>query len=478
MANELRPDICVIGAGAGGLSAATAAAVFGARAVLIEKDRMGGERLKKNGGLALHALAAAAKRANASRSGARFGIKTARFAVDFAAVQAHVNDVIGAVAPNSTRERIAGLGVHVVEGTARFTDEQTVMVGDVTIRARRFVIATGSSPVVPTIAGLQDTPHLTSETVFDLAEIPRHLIVVGAGAVGLELAQAFRRLGSDVTVLDAAAPLASDDPECAAVVLDALLRDGVKLRTGVEIAKVGRALAKVKVVLATSAGAETIEGSHLLIAAGRRPNVEDLDLDAAGIRTTPRGIIVDGSLRTTNKRVYAVGEVTGGPASAHAANHHAGLVIRHALFRVPFRVDHRAVPSVTYTDPELAQVGLLEQEARVQSGVIRVLRWPYRENDRAQVEHATDGHIKVVTNRAGEILGVTMVGAGAGESITAWTLAISQKLNIRALAGLVVPYPTYAEVGKRAAMTYFTHGLTMPRTRRIMGWLRRFGWIG
>lgn len=475
MANELRPEICVIGAGAGGVSAAAAAAAFGARAVLVEKGRMASKRLTKNSGVALHALFAAAERANAWRNSARFGMKTTRFAVDFAAVNRHVKDVIGAVAPNFTRERVAGLGVHVIEGAARFTDERTVAVDDFAIRARRFVIATGSSPMLPAIAGLLDTPHLTSETMFDLAEIPRHLIVVGAGAVGLELAQSFRRLGSEVTVLDAAPPFASDDPECAAVVLDALVRDGVKLRTGVEIAKVGRVLAKVKVVLATPAGAETIEGSHLLIAAGRRPNVEDLDLDAAGISYTPRGIILDSALRTTNKRVYAVGDVTGGPAYAHVANHHAGLVIRHALFRLPIRIDHRAIPSVTYTDPELAQVGLLEDEARLQSGVIRVLRWPYRENDRAQAEHATDGHIKVVTDRAGEILGVTIVGVHAGETITAWTLAISQKLNIRAFAGLVVPYPTYAEAGKRAAIGYFTRGLTTPRTRRIMGWLRRFG---
>jgi pyruvate/2-oxoglutarate dehydrogenase complex dihydrolipoamide dehydrogenase (E3) component len=330
MANELRPDICVIGAGAGGLAAAAAAAVFGARAMLIEKGRMGGEHLKKNGGLALHALAAAAKRANASRNGVRFGIKTARFTVDSAAVNAHVNDVIGAVAPNSARERMAGLGVHIIESAARFADERTVTVDDFAIRARRFVIATGSSPILPAIASLLDTPHLTSETVFNLAEIPRYLIVVGAGAVGLELAQAFRRLGAEVTVLDAATPLASDDPECAAVVLDALVRDGVKLRTGVEIAKVGRVLAKIKVVLATPAGAATI-------------------------RTTPRGIILDSSLRTTNKRVYAVGDVTGGTAAAHVANHHAGLVIRHALFRMPVSINHRAIPWVTYTDPELAR---------------------------------------------------------------------------------------------------------------------------
>jgi pyruvate/2-oxoglutarate dehydrogenase complex dihydrolipoamide dehydrogenase (E3) component len=385
-----------------------------------------------------------------------------------------VRDVVSTLAPNAARERLAGLGVHVIAGEACFTDPRTVAVGDVTIRARRFVIATGSSSVIPAIPGLLGAPYLTDETVFDLAELPRHLIVIGAGPIGLELAQAFRRLGSEVTVLEAATPLAGADPEGAAVVLDALQREGIKLRTGVEIAKIGRALSKIQVVLAAQDSVETIEGSHLLITTGRRPNVEELNLGAARIRTSPQGgIILDKYLRTTNKRVYAVGDVAGGPNATHVAHYHAGLVIRHLLFGAPVKVDHQIIPWATFTDPELAHVGLLEDEARAHSGVIRVLRWPYRENDRAQVERATDGHIKVVTDRTGEILGVTIVGPRAAESLTAWTLAISQKLNIRALAGLVVPYPTYAEVGKRAAITYFTQGLTTPRTRRIMGWLRR-----
>jgi len=470
---ELRPDICVIGAGPGGLSVAAAAAAFDVNAVLIEKGRMGGESLNR-GSVPVQALIAAAERANAARTGTRFGIKTGRFSVDFAAVNAHVRDVVGTLAPNAARERLAGLGVHVIAGEACFTDPRTVAVGDVTIRARRFVIATGSSSVMPAIPGLLGAPYLTDETVFDLAEIPRHLIVIGAGPVGLELAQAFRRLGSEVTVLEAATPLAGADPEGAAVVLDALDREGIKLRTGVEITKIGRALSRIQVVLTAQDSVETIEGSHLLVTTGRRPNVEDLNLDAARIRTSPQGgVILDKYLRTTNKRVYAVGDVAGGPNATHVAHYHAGLVIRHLLFGAPVRMDHEIIPWATFTDPQLAHVGLLEHEARAHSGVIRVLRWPYRENDRAQVERATDGHIKVVTDRTGEILGVTIVGPRAAESLTAWTLAISQKLNIRALAGLVVPYPTYAEVGKRAAITYFTQGLTTPRTRRIMGWLRR-----
>ncbi len=470
--NELKPAICVIGSGPGGLAVAAAAAARNVPTVLIEKGRMGGENLNR-GSVPAQALMAATERIHTLRNDARFGIKTQRVTVDFGAVNAHMRDVIGALAPNAARERMTGLGVQVVEGAARFTDPRTIAVGDLTVKARRFVIATGSIPVIPAISGLFNTPYLTEETVFNLAEVPRHLIIIGAGAAGLELAQIFCRLGSEVTVLEAATPLRSDDAEGAAVVLDALTREGIKLRTGIEIAKVSRALAKVRVVLGMDGSAETVEGSHLLITAGRQPNLEDLNLDAAGIRTTSHGLVLDKSLRTTNKSVYAVGDAAGGPKYAHVADYHASLVIRHALFRVPVRVNHETLPRVTYTDPELAQVGLLEEEARAHSGAIRVLRWPFRENDRAQVERMTQGHIKVITDRAGEILGVTIVGPHAGEAIAAWTLAIKEKLNIRAMAGVVVPYPSYAEVGKRAAMTYFNHGLTIPRTRRMMRWLRR-----
>lgn len=490
---EIKPDICVIGAGAGGLSAAAAAAAFGVNVVLIEKTGMGGGNLN-NGALPSKALLAAAERAHVWRQGIRQnGIshrdgrfdrasmaasassRSARCAADFAAARAHVRDVIAAVEPQDSRERFNGLGVQVIVGEGRFTGPSTVAVNGVDIKARRFVIATGSTPVIPAIPGLADIPYLTSETVFDLAECPRHLIVVGGGSVGLELAQAFRRLGAAVTVLEAATPLAGDDPECAGIVLDALAREGIDIRTGVDIVRVRRALARVQVDIADAAGAETIEGSHLLIAIGRRPNVEPLDLEAAGIRYDLNGITVDRGLRTSNKQVYAIGDVIGGLPLTHLANHQAGLVIRHALFRTPVHADRIAVPRVTFTDPELAQVGLTEDEARAETGVIRVLRSPYRENDRALAAGVTEGHIKIVTDRKGGILGATIVGAGAAENIAAWSLAISQQLNIEALAGVIVPYPTYAEVGKRAAMTYFTRSLTSPLVRRIIGWVRRFG---
>ncbi len=475
MVEILTPDICVIGAGSGGLSVAAAAAAFGVPVVLVEKGKMGGECLNA-GCVPSKSLIAAAKHAHAIADAKAFGLLPRGFEVDFAGVHKHVHDVIAAIAPNDSTARFTGLGVSVIAGAARFTDRDTVVVGDeVAIRARRFVIASGSSPALPPIPGLMETPHLTNETVFDLTERPEHLIVVGAGPVGLELAQAFRRLGSAVTVLETGRPLAREDPECAQVVLDALTREGIELPTGTSVVRLQRADGKVNVVVRAQAGEETISGSHLLLATGRRANVDGLGLDIAGIRQDRAGIAVDKGLRTTNRRVYAIGDVAGGAQFTHLANHQAGMVIRNALFRLPARVNEHVIPRVTFTDPELAHVGLTELEARDRGVAFRVLRWPFHENDRAQAERATNGHVKIITTRRGRILGATIVAAGAGDLIVPWALAVTRKLNISAIAGMVVPYPTRAEVGKRAAMTYFTPVLTSRFVRRMIIFLRRFG---
>jgi pyruvate/2-oxoglutarate dehydrogenase complex dihydrolipoamide dehydrogenase (E3) component len=392
--------------------------------------------------------------------------------VAFAKVHRHVHDVIAAIAPNDSKERFTGLGVRVIEGAARFKDRRTVLVGSGTeIKAWRFVIATGSRPALPPIPGLEGTPYYTNETIFDLVTRPDHLIVIGGGAVGLELAQAFCRLGSAVTVLDAAQPLAREDPECSGVVVRALAGEGIDIRSGVNVLRVEGTNSKIRVEL----GERTIEGSHLLIATGRRANADDLGLEAAGIAHDSRGIRVDQRLRTANRHVYAIGDAAGGAQFTHLANYHAGLVIKNALFRLRVSANDDLVPRVTFTDPELAQVGLTEAQAHDRNLAVRVLRWPCHENDRAQAERETLGHIKVVTDRNGRILGATIVGTGAGELITTWTLAIAQSLNIRAVAGIIIPYPTLAEIGKRAAITYFTPSLNSPWVRRIIALLRRLG---
>jgi pyruvate/2-oxoglutarate dehydrogenase complex dihydrolipoamide dehydrogenase (E3) component len=481
MPELLRPDICVIGAGAGGLSVAAAAAAFGVSVVLVEKGKMGGDCLN-SGCVPSKSLIAAAKHARAIAQAEGFGLSAPPPDVDFAAVHKHVHEVIAAIAPNDAKERFTGLGVKVIEGSARFKNRRTVTVGDgPEIRARRFVIASGSSPAVPPIPGLEATPYLTNETVFDLTTRPEHLVIVGAGPVGLELAQAFRRLGAAVTVLEAQEPLAREDPECAQVVLGQLAREGVILRSAIEVVRVEAKETGIAIVVRDrspddDAGDEqTIEASHLLIATGRTPSTADLGLEQARVRYGRDGIHVDEELKTSNKRVYAVGDVIGDAQFTHVANYHAGLVIRNVLFRQGAKVNGDVIPRVTFTDPELAHVGLTEAQARERKMKIHLLRWPYHENDRAQAERSTIGHIKVVTSTKGIILGATIVGAGAGELITAWTLAVTQGMNIKAIAGMVVPYPTLAEIGKRAAITYFTPTLTSSWVRRIVDLLRRLG---
>jgi pyruvate/2-oxoglutarate dehydrogenase complex dihydrolipoamide dehydrogenase (E3) component len=475
MTERITPDICVIGGGSGGLSVAAAAAAFGVPVVLVEKGKMGGECLN-SGCVPSKALIAAARRAHAIPDAEAFGITAAAPQIDFARVHDHVQRVIAAIAPNDSRARFTGLGVRVIEGEARFKDKRVVAVGDsIEIKARRVVIATGSSPAIPAIPGFPTVPLLTNDSVFDLTALPQHLIVLGAGPMGLELAQAFRRLGAAVTVLEAATALAREDAECARIVLEQLAGEGVVLRQGVSVARVEADGSGIAVVLGGASNYERIAGSHLLIATGRRANIDGLALDAAGIAHTPAGIVVNRGLRTSNRRVYAIGDVAGGPQFTHAANYHAGLVIRNALFRLPVKADASLIPRVTFTDPELAHVGLTEDEARRVRGAIRVLRWPLSENDRAQAERETRGHIKVITDNRGRILGATIVGAGAGELIATWALARANRLNIRAIAGTVVPYPTFGEIGKRAAISYFIPHLTSIFVRRIIGFLRRFG---
>jgi pyruvate/2-oxoglutarate dehydrogenase complex dihydrolipoamide dehydrogenase (E3) component len=476
MAEVLNPDICVIGGGSGGLSVAAAAAAFGVSTVLIERHKMGGDCLN-TGCVPSKALLAAAKRAEHMHHSRAFGVSASQVHVDFAQVHDHVHAVIDEIAPVDSAERFTGLGVRVIKGWAKFTDKRTVAVGDVEVRARRFVIATGSTPAVPPIPGLDSGPYLTNESIFTLTERPGHLIIIGAGPIGLEMAQAFRRLGSTVTVLEAAKPFAKDDPEAADVVLAQLAREGVTVRAGVKVVKVAHARGNVTVTIEAENEQEAVEGTHLLVATGRKATVDGLNLEAAGVRYDRAGIKVSRRLKTSNGHIYAIGDVAAGqPQFTHAANYHAGLVIRNALFRLPVKVNVHAIPWVTYTEPELAQTGLTEAQARAQGHKkLRILRWPYNDNDRAVAERTTHGHIKVVATPKGRVLGVTIVGAQAGELITPWTLAIAQKLNIRAMTGIVLPYPTLSEIGKRAAIDFFTPSLTRPLLRRIIAWLRIFG---
>ena len=471
MTRRLAPDLCVIGAGSGGLAVAAGAAQMGAEVVLIERALMGGDCLNF-GCIPSKSLLAAARFANLAGRGAAVGIAAASPDVDFGAVIANVHEVIAAIAPHDSVERFEGLGVKVLRAAAHFTSHRTVQAGEIEIRPRRFVIATGSRPAVPPIPGLDGAPYLTNESVFANRELPKHLVVIGGGPIGIEMAQAHRRLGAQVTVLDIGPLLPRDDPELVTCLAEQLQREGIETRPHIQIAGIERS---GKAILVCLVGGERIEASHLLVAAGRRPTIEALDLPAAGIEATPTGITVDARLRTTNRRAFAIGDVAGGPQFTHIALYHAGIVIRNALFRLPAKVDYRALPWVTYTDPELAQVGLTEPAARAAGVMTRVLRWPFVENDRAQTERETTGLVKAVLDSNGLILGASILGAGAGDLILPWALAISRKLKIGALANLIVPYPTRGEASKRAAACYYTPQLFSTRTRHLVRFLARFG---
>jgi pyruvate/2-oxoglutarate dehydrogenase complex dihydrolipoamide dehydrogenase (E3) component len=468
---RIKTDICVIGGGSGGLSVASGAVQMGARVVLIEGHKMGGDCLNY-GCVPSKALLAAGKAAQAHRGGAAYGVAPGVPQVDFAGAKDHVARTIAAIAPHDSPERFRGLGVDLIEDYGRFISATEVQAGDTVITARRFVIATGSSPMVPPIPGLDAVPYLTNETIFDLREAPGHLLIVGGGPIGLEMAQAHRRLGCKVTVIEGAKALGRDDPDAAAVVLEHLRAEGIEI---VEEALVERIDGRAGAIEVHVKGGTAFVGTHLLMAVGRKPNLDRLNLEAAGIRTGRGGITVDDRLRTSNRRVLAIGDVAGRGQFTHVAGYHAGLVIRQALFGLPARLRDDHIPHVTYTDPELAQVGLTEAQARAKFGAsVTVIRLGFDGNDRAQAEGRTTGLLKLMVVR-GRPVGATIVGPAAGEMIGIWALALANRMKLSAIAGTVLPYPTLNELSKRAAGAYFTPRLfDNPMLKRVVGWVQRF----
>jgi pyruvate/2-oxoglutarate dehydrogenase complex dihydrolipoamide dehydrogenase (E3) component len=453
---------------------ATAAAAFGRKVVLVERHKFGGEALNQ-GCIPLRALAAVATRAHQMRNAGAVGVGGRDPEIDMRAVSAHIDSVVAGVAPNFAAERFSGLGVRVIQAAARFIDKRTVVAGEHRIRARRFVIATGSTPAIPAIPGLDNVPYFTNETIFANQERLHSLIIIGGGPTAMELAQTYNRLGSRVMVLEASKALADEDPELAKVVFDQLSEEGVSVHENTKVESVEGGLGRVRVNVNFGGERHVVEGSHLLLVMGRRPATSDLGLEAARIRHDERGIKVDAGLKTTNRRVFAIGDVTGGAAYTQIADYHAGIVIRRALMRLPARVDPGLLPRAIFTDPELAYVGLSEAEAMKRAKKIRVLRWPYRENDRAQAERTTVGHVKVVTTRDGKILGAGIVGAQAGELIQMWSLAVSQNMNIKAMTGWISPYPTLSEINKRAATSYYAANLAGPTLRKVINFLAKLG---
>ena len=468
---QVQADVLVIGAGSGGLSVAAGAAQMGAEVVLLEGHKMGGDCLNF-GCVPSKALIASGKAAHAQQSAAQYGVADAPGAVDYAAAMDHVADVISQIEPMDSQERFEGFGITVMREFGRFISAHEVQAGDTVIKARRIVIATGSAPLVPPIPGLENVPYETNETLFELRDKPAHLLIIGGGPIGMEMAQAHIRLGCQVTVIEGAKALGKDDPELAAIVLETLRGEGVVIEEGALAAEIR---GKPEAIEVEAKDGRIFKGSHLLMAVGRAANTDRLDLGKAGIEPTRTGIRVDASLRTTNRKVYAIGDVAGGLQFTHVAGYHAGVIIRSMLFGLPSRAKTSHIPWVTYTDPELSQVGLSEAHAReVHGSKLEVVRFPYSHNDRAIAERKAKGLIKVMVVK-GRPVGVSIVGYQAGELINLWALALANKMKMSQIAAMVAPYPTIGEINKRAAGAYFSPRLfDSAMVKRVVGFVQRF----
>ena len=449
---------------------------IGARRDLSEKGEMGGDCLNY-GCVPSKALLTAASVAQTIRKSSAYGIHTDNISIDYGAAMDHVRRAIDTIAPHDSQERFEKLGCIVIREHAKFTGPRQVTAGDSVIDAKFVIVATGSSAFAPPIPGLDTVDYLTNESLFENRTQPSHLLVIGGGPIGVEMAQAHQRLGSKVTLIEAAPSImGNDDPELVDVVREQLTDEGVTILENAKAVNIQKT-AGGEIELTLEGGTvPTVSGSHLLMAAGRRANVDGLDLEKAGVKTNRYGIEVNDFLQTSNSRVYAIGDVAGGLQFTHVAGYHAGLIIRNLLFKLSKGRNKASEisPWVTYCDPELANVGLTEKAAREHHETINVRRWGFDENDRAIAEGATSGLIKVITAKNGKILGAAIVGKNAGDLIQPWALALANGEKIKSFTNYIAPYPTRGEASKRVAGAFFTETLFSDRTKSIVKRLSMF----
>ncbi len=461
-------DIAIIGAGSGGLTIAGGAAQLGLKTVLFEAGEMGGDCLN-SGCVPSKSIIAAAHAAHVAKHSEAFGI-TAEPRIDFARTMAHVHEVIAGIAPHDSVERFEGLGAHVVKHRAVLTGRRTIEANGETYRAKRIVLATGSRARIFPIPGLDTVPYLTNETIWSLTERPAHLLILGGGNIGVEMAQAFRRLGSKVTIVEKNRIMANDDRDLVEVVHKALAGEGVGIYENTDVSEVRKTDTGIAIRFERGEG---VEGSHLLVATGRQANVENLGLEAAGVKLGKGAIAVDARLRTSNRNIFAVGDCREGPQFTHAAGYDGGIVVRNVCFRLPAKANYDALPWVTFTDPELANVGLTEQMARDRGlKKITTVEAPFGANDRARAERRPEGRIKIVLSK-GRIVGCGIVGLHAGELIHPWALGISQGLKPSQMVGYIAPYPTLGEITKAGTNELFKEKLFSKPVRILVGLLSK-----
>ncbi len=474
-------DLIIIGGGVGGLVTASVAAQLGLSVTLIEKSgKLGGDCLHY-GCVPSKSLIQAARVAETVRRAGRFGIEaTLKVPAELGRVNRHIREVIETIQQHDDPERFRAYGCEVLFGTARFTAKDRIVVDGRTLQAKRFVIATGSSPAVPDLPGLKEAGYQTNETVFAMPSLPQRLAVVGGGPIGVELAQSYARLGSQVTLIQRNNTiLPREEPAASRLLQQRLSGEGLDIVTGVQIERVDSANGTRTLHCKANNGVRLVEVDEILIAAGRQPNTGGLELERAGVEYDRHGIRVDRRLRSSNRRIFACGDVAGPYLFTHMAEYQAGIVLSNIVFRLPRRVDYSVVPWVTYTEPELARVGVTEAEARMQGMRYDVLQFDFADIDRALAERSTDGFIRLIVKQGsrwrggGRILGATIIGPQAGELLHEIVLAMKLGARIGDIAATVHAYPTLAQIHRRAVNRHYGRKLFSPATRRLAGWLNR-----
>ncbi|MCF6766535.1 FAD-dependent oxidoreductase [Thiotrichales bacterium 19S3-7] len=467
-------DICIIGAGAGGLSVAAVASQLNVNTVLIENNKMGGDCLNY-GCVPSKALLAAAKKVYALKHATKLGVHATGIEVNWQEVKAHIKGTIKTIEPHDSKERFESLGCDVKFGNPHFIDDKTIQLNNDEIKAKYFVIATGSSANIPPIEGINQVDYLTNETIFDIDYLPEHLITIGAGPIGCELSQAFKLLGSEVTVIDMGPLLPKDDQQLTDIIRQQLINDGVSLYENTKIISVDKNTNNELIIhIERDNQKQAIKGSHLLMATGRKANTQSLDLEKAGINYSEKGIAVNNRLRTNKKHIYAIGDVIGELQFTHMAGFHAGIVIQNILFKLPKKHHTNATPWVTYTEPELAHVGPLFSELEKQHPQLKVLSLSLADNDRAQAEKETNGRIKVAVDKKGRILAASIVAPCAGEMIYPWIMAVNETMKLSKITSIIAPYPTWGDISKRIAGSYYSPLLFSNKMKKLVGFLLKF----
>ncbi|HPR55555.1 MAG TPA: FAD-dependent oxidoreductase [Deltaproteobacteria bacterium] len=466
-------DLGIVGGGAAGLTVAAGAARFGARTILFEKTgRLGGDCLHSGCVPSKALIRIASVRALAARS-REFGLPAPDLPpVNLGAVMDRVRSVIAKIQQHDSPERFCSLGAEIRFGSPVFSDDHVVDLDGERISARSWIVATGSSPALPLVEGIEEVPFWTNETVFSQSVLPRHLIVLGGGPVGCEMAQSFRRLGSQVTMVEYLDQiLSAEDPDMADVIRTRLVAEGIAVLTNTRAIRAVGTGGRITLRIGPARGEGTpssLEGDALLIAAGRRPNVDGLGLQSAGVSYTASGIPVNARMKTNIPHIYACGDVNGTMPFTHVAGYEGGIALANAVLRLPRRASYSSVGWCTYIDPEIASIGLNEKRARAEGIEYRLIEEYFAANDRAVTENETGGRLKLLLDAKGKPLGCQIVGPHAGEIIHEWIVAFSGRVSLAGMAGAVHLYPTLSEISKRAAGDYFAEKLFSERTRSLL----------